>query len=153
VANDFDKPPGADLPTTAPPERSTSHRGQVGAMVRFDVDGNTFKSGVLVAGATVGIGDHLEASLSGLLGHNKGFEPELAVLLLKGVAKPVVFAGVPVFFADGARVGIHAGAGLALDPARAWGVLFRVAVTQFLNAPDGMTATVFVPSLGAQARF
>lgn len=140
---------GADA--TRPPARSLSHRGQLGAVLRADVDGQG--PGIVPAlGFSYGIGDHVEVAVCALVGRTKGVEPGVTLLLLRGTWKPRISVGVPIFFVDGARPGVRASAGVQWDPIRHVGLFVEVGVAAFPNAPDGYQRAVFVPSVGVQPR-
>jgi len=140
--------PAAD--TVGPPPGLT-HRGQLGAVARADIDGR----GRGVAGAfglSFGVGDHVELSASALVGRDKGVEPALTVLVLQGAVKPRLSAGVPIFFVDGPRPGARIGAGVEWDPIRYFGAFAEAAVSFFPSAPHGYDHVVFIPNAGVQAR-
>lgn len=140
---------GADA---APPEaRTLSHRGQFGAVLRADIDGQG--RGVVAApGLSFGIGDHVEVAACALIGNDKGFEPALTVLPLHGGWKPRLSAGVPIFVVGGVRPGLRASAGLQWDPLRNLGVFVDAGVAAFPDVPAGYQKFVFVPAVGIQPR-
>jgi hypothetical protein len=136
--------------TPAPATRA-SHAGQFGAFVRADVDGRG--RGVVVApGASLGVGDHVEIMASALVGRDKGAWLGGRAFLLRSELKPALRIGVPVFFVDGARVGVHAALGLVFDPSRNIALSLDAGVAHFFSVPVGYDATVFVPSLELQVR-
>lgn len=140
-------PPGPDK--VEPP--SLTHAGQFGAVLRADIDG--MRAGVVAApGLSFGIGSHFEVSTTALVGKNKGLEPGATVYFLKGAWKPLLAVGVPIFFIDGARPGVHAAAGVQWDPIRHFGVFAALGVAAFPSMPDGFNKVVFVPSVGVQPR-
>ncbi len=152
-----DLPPIVDVPKDNPKDEvspepgSMSHRGQLGAILRADIDGQS-KGVVAVPGLSFGLGDYVEVSAAALLGKSKGLEPGATVLFLQGALKPMLSVAVPIFFVDGARPGVHASAGLEWDPSRHVGLFVAAGVAAFPNAPMGFDKVVFVPSVGVQPR-
>ena len=98
-----------------------------------------------------GVADLVGAAL--LLGPELGARPGATFFLLEGAWKPFAALGVPIFFIDGARPGVHAGAGLHVDTSERLGAFVEVAVEHFPTMPEPLFKTVFVPSIGAQARW
>jgi hypothetical protein len=141
--------PPADAPARSAP--SLSHRTQLGAVARADIEGR----GRGVAGSfgvSFGLGDHAEISASALIGRNKGVEPAVTAFILPGAVKPMITAGVPIFIVDGPRPGVRVGAGVEWDPIRYFGVFAQAAVAAFPNAPAGYDRVVFLPNAGVQGR-
>jgi hypothetical protein len=64
----------------------------------------------------------------------------------------MLLAGVPVLFADGARPAVQGGAGLRWLAADSIGVFALAGVAHFFSVPEHTEPTVFLPSLGVQAR-
>ncbi|MFO0756421.1 MAG: hypothetical protein U0359_08015 [Byssovorax sp.] len=145
AASDKSKDKVVPLPATL------SHRWQLGAIARADIQG--LGRGVVPAlGLSYGIGDHLEVQACALVGRDKGFEPSMELFFLRGAWKPLVSVGVPIFFVDGARPGIHGDAGVQWDPLHHFGVFAQVGGAFFPSVPVGYNKLVFVPSVGVQAR-
>jgi serine/threonine-protein kinase len=139
-------------PATPPaPAPDRSHRGQLGALVRVDID-------VLNAGAVAAVGasyapsDHIEVGLSGLLGKRAGFEPAVTGYLLTGAVKPFVNVGAPVLFDGGPYMGIRGAVGAQWDPHRHVGFFATVGAAYFPDVPKGYTHAVLLPALGVQGR-
>ncbi len=144
-------PPGAPIDVPPPAPQSRSHRGQLGAVLRADIDGQ--RGGAVAAlGLSYGIGDHVEVNTTALVGRDKGVEPGATVLILRGAWKPRVSLGVPIFFTDGVHPGVHASAGAQWEPLRYLGFFVDVGVAAFPNAPAGVDKVVFVPAAGLQPR-
>jgi hypothetical protein len=135
----------------APPATPASHAGQLGAFVRADVDGKG-RGVVFAPGASLGVGDHVEVMASALVGRDKGAWLGGRAFFLRSELKPALLAGVPVFFVDGARPGVHAALGLVFDPTPNVALSLDAGVTHFFSVPAGYDATVFVPSLALQVR-
>jgi hypothetical protein len=131
-----------------------SHRFQVGAAARVDFDPILPHSGAcLVLGLTFAVHDHLEMGASALLGHDKGVEPQLTFFVLgRSAWKPLINAGVPIFFVNGARVGVRGAVGVQWDVHRRFGVFTQVGGAYFPNAQQGYLSAVFLPAIGVQGR-
>ncbi len=143
--------PGRISPVDSAPPVVLSHRRQFGALVRADID--PIHAGVVFApGLTFGATNWLEVGASGLIGNEKGVEPDVRFFVLRGAWKPLVNVGVPIFFADGARVGVRGAAGVQWDPIRHFGVFVQVGGAYFVNAQEGHAKALFLPSAGVQAR-
>ena len=128
-----------------------THGRQIGAVARIDIEGHG-RGVVGVLGLTYGVTERVELSVAALLGSSKGIEPGVTVAILKGVWKPIVALGVPVFFrTDGAFPGVRMGAGLAWNPIRPFGAFAQAALAVFPSAPRGFDKVVFLPTVGVQA--
>lgn len=137
--------------TVQPAPENRSHRMQIGAIARADV--NVQHAGVVPAfGLSFGVHDHVEINAVGLVGKSKGVEPGVTAYILKGAWKPRISLGAPIFFSDGVHPGVHAAVGLQWDPIRYFGVFVDAGVSAFPNAGAGMDKVVFVPSVGLQPR-
>ena len=130
---------------------SLSHRGQLGALARADID-PVHGGMVIVAGASYGIIDRLEIAAAALVGRDMGVESGLTLFVLTGAWKPFVNAGAPIFFMDGAHVGVRGAAGLQWDPLHNFGVFLQVGGAYFGSAPESYAKAIFMPSAGVQAR-
>jgi hypothetical protein len=137
--------------STKAAEQKTSHAGRFGAVLRGDIDGKG-RGVVAAVGPTFGIHERLEVGASALIGRDKGVEAAVTMFVLTGPFKPRIVLGVPTFFVDGARVGLRGAVGLEWDPTPNMGAFVDVGASYFVNEPEGYDQTVFVPSLGVQAR-
>lgn len=151
VPADPTKPPPVDRAKPARESKSLSHAWQFGAFIRTDIDWK-FRGAVAVPGLTYGVGDHVEFAAAALLGRDKGFWAGASAYVLKGIVKPMFTAGTHVFFVDGPRPGVHAAAGLQVDPLRHLGFFISTGVTYFPKPPEGYEQVGFLPSVGAQGR-
>lgn len=131
---------------------SDAARVPLGALVRFAIDTEEGNGGALVVGVTYGIAARVELSLSALVSDDLGLTAGGALFLASGAWRPMVVAGIPVFFVDGTHVGVHGGAGVQWQPNRRFGAFVELAVEHFFSAPAGFDSTLFVPSIGVQAR-
>jgi len=128
-----------------------SHAGQFGAFLRGDIDGKG-RGIVMAPGVSFGAGDWFEIGAAALIGRDKGAWLGTRVFLSRSELKPALLFGAPVFFVDGARPGVHGGAGAAWDASGAVTLSVEAGVAHFFAPPRGYDATVFVPSVGLQVR-
>ena len=128
-----------------------SHRGRLGATLRADIEG-TGEGAVANVGVCYGLGDRVEVELAALLGENSGVRPGVALFILPGAYKPVVYVGIPIFFADGAKAGVHGGVGLLWDPTPRWGLFAGLGVAHHPGVDEPLDKTVLLPSVGLQGR-
>jgi len=137
---------------TPTPMESLSHQGQLGLAVRGELSART-QGGIPSVGATYGIAGAIEIGVAALIAEDFGIRPTAAWLFRPtGSLKPTVALGVPVFFADRARAGVHGGLGLTWDMSRHLGVLLGAAVEHFPSAPEPLNRTVLLLSAGLHAR-
>ncbi len=135
-----------------PAAASLSHAGQLGVFTRADIEGQG--RGVVGAfGLTYGIGNHVEVQAAALMGREKGVEPGATFFILSGKWKPRVSLGLPIFIHDGGWLGVHPGAGIEWDPLRHFGLFAELGAVLFPTTPKGYENVVFLPAIGAQARF
>lgn len=131
---------------------SLSHAGQIGLFARADIEGQG-RGAIGAFGLTYGIGNHVEVRAAALMGRDKGVEPGATVFIFSGNWKPRISLGVPIFVDDGARVGVHPGVGIEWDPLPAFGLFAELGAAFFPRTSPGYEHVVFVPVIGAQARF
>jgi hypothetical protein len=153
-------PPAAPGPIHAAPpapapaparDEALAHRLQIGAMTRLDID-PIHPGARFVAGLTFGVDEHLEIGASALLGREVGFEPQLTFFLGRSALKPLLNAGVPIFFVKEVDVGVRGSLGVQWDVGRHFGLFVQAGGAYFPNAAAGYAKGVLLPSLGAQGR-
>jgi hypothetical protein len=93
-----------------------------------------------------------KARAAALIGGHQGGYLGGAAYLLPGRWRPVISAGVPVLFADGARVAIRGAGGIAWVAHPRLTLVLDVGVERWLNAEADIDATQVLPSLGAVGR-
>ena len=146
-------PPPRPAPDTAPMEYDLSHRWQVGAIARLDVD--PLHPGARAAlGLTFGLGESFEIGASALLGKDVGVEPQLTFFVLgRSAYKPLVNVGAPIFFfADRAYPGIRGALGFQWDLNRHLGAFLLVGGAYFPEVPEDWARAIFLPAAGLQGR-
>jgi|GEM_PF-6823307 len=139
------KTTGLTITSSAAPRR-----GRLGLYARGDIDGNSFGRGaVLTVALAYRASDRLQFGIGGIVGASPGAYVGATFALSTGRIRPVLLAGMPVQFTDGATmVGVHAAAGLHIAVTRNIGALVTAGVGYFGNAPDNFDRTLFVPSVG-----
>ena len=145
-----------EVPIPAAPEPPRSRIGAL-ALGHFD-----FKGGAAaLVGGSLDVTDRLEIVAAGLIGHNSGGYAGASFAFLTGTLRPMVSAGMPVFFNDGARYAIRGAAGLELAANRHFALILEIGVEHALNpqavivvggAMRTVDATSIIPAIGATAR-
>lgn len=106
--------------------------------------------------ARVGLGfdvaGPLQVQAAALIGPNTGAYAGATLSFLSGRIRPQVVAGMPVFFSDGARLGVRGGGGLELLITRHVSVLAELGVEVLLNPEDDIRKAVVIPAIGAAGR-
>lgn len=141
-------PPPADTPRPAP---TSGHDGQIGIVMRADVDGKA-RGAAAAVGLSYALGDHVEPLLAAMIGPSFGVWAGATVYVLKGAIKPAVVLGVPTYFVEGIRPGFHGAIGGQWDPARFFGVFVHLGGQAHPWAPAGYERLELVPSAGIQVR-
>jgi len=126
-------------------------RGGIGGVVRVAVDVGGPDAAAVVGGA-YGIGNRLCLHLAAILGGNQGVYADGVLSLTTGRLRPTLTLGVPVFFIDGARPAVRAAGGIAWELTSSVELTLDLGVEYFLSIPDDYEKTLFVPSMGVQAR-
>lgn len=135
----------------APARATLDHRGQLGLTVRSETDARTGETGPS-AGLTFGATSWLEVAALVLIQENKGARVSASAFALDGAWKPFARLGVPMFFVDGARPGVHVAGGLLWDVAPYAGVLLDAGIEHFPTVPEPFKKTAVVVGVGVQAR-
>jgi len=138
----------APAPVAAGPEREGIRLGaSVGVIA--DVRG---RGAIGTVGVHLGVAGRYEARAAALIGdHPGGYAGGVAYLAGRRV-RPLVSVGVPVLFADGARVAVRGAAGVAWNASRHLSLVLELGVERWLNAHADIDATQVVPSLCAVGR-
>jgi hypothetical protein len=144
---------GQTLPTvTQRPARAEPDPGRgFGALARVDVDGK-FRGAAAVVGGYYAPLRFLEASVAAILGPEWGLYVGVTGLLPLGRWRPLLQVGLPLYFIDGARPGIHAALGVEWIAHRYLAFNVMVGVERHFNLPSNYEKTIFVPSLGVLVR-
>lgn len=130
---------------------SEGPRSRFGAIVlgHFDIP----HGGAALVGVTADVVDRVEARATAILGPKIGAYAGATFSFLTDRYRPYLSAGVPVFFASGARYGIRGAGGLEWIVNRHLALVVEAGVEHEFNLEMGVTkATVFVPALGVLGR-
>lgn len=142
--------PGDDQAASGVPF-TLSHRYQIGAFARADVDAINVGARA-AAGLSFGVHDFVEPYVAALLGPHVGVEPGVTGYLRRGAWKPMLQVAVPMFVKDGLYPGLRAAAGLQWDVNRHFGAFLLVGGAYFFDPPSSYAQLVLVPSIGIQGR-
>ena len=140
-------------------QRHEEPRSRFGAIAlgHFDVRGGA----AALVGAVVDATDRIQANAAVIAGPNFGAYAGAQFAFLTGTLRPIVAAGVPIFFNDGARVALRGAAGLEIVANRHFAVIVEMGVEYNLNPQEmvefggtlrTIRSTVFIPALGMSAR-
>jgi hypothetical protein len=126
-------------------------RSRVGliAMAHLDIPRG---GGAGRVGVTFDVIDRLEVHAAAMLGPNYGAYAGTSFAILTGNARPFVAAGVPLFFSDGARVGVRGAGGLEVRLSPRFSLLAELGAEMMLNPEDNILKAAFIPSVGASGR-
>jgi hypothetical protein len=133
--------------TAAPPPAGT----RFGALVDVMIDGHGDGAAV-TPGLSVRLGDRLEIDAKALISGSAGMFVGGTVYLATGTLRPQVSAGLPIFFSDGARLGLRGGAGVSYELGPRFSLVGEVGADYFVNPEPNRRSFVLVPLLGAHAR-
>ena len=142
------QPTGTGVAAQVTPETPPSRWGAI-AMAHVDIK---YKGGAGVVGATAHVVGGLSGEIAAILGPSSGAYVGARYRFLAGAVHPVVAAGLPVFVASGARIGVRGAGGIELDLNRHVAFVAEVGVEHVFNPQPNIAATLFVPAVGALAR-
>ncbi len=155
-----EEPKASPVFITVPAEgQQEEARSRLGALAigHFDINGGA----AAFVGAVFDVTPRIQVNAAGILGPNFGGFAGANFAFLTGTLRPIASLGVPIFFNDGARVGIRGAAGLEIVANRHFAVILELGVEHNFNPQqmlevDGtlrkINATSFIPALGASAR-
>lgn len=134
-------------------------RSRLSALVfgHFDITGGA----AAFIGAAFDVTERLQVRGAGIIGPNFGGFAGANFALLTGTLRPFVAFGIPLFFNDGARIGLRGAGGLEIVANRHFAVLVELGVEHNLNpqmevefsgALRKINSTAFIPALGVSAR-
>jgi HAMP domain-containing protein len=111
-----------------------------------------FKGAATFVGAEYEVVPQLQAEAGGVLGPKFGAYVGARYAILPGKLRPVVALGMPLFFSDGARVGVRAAGGVEVILHRNVALALEAGVEHVFNPEMNFAATTFIPALGAIVR-
>jgi hypothetical protein len=140
-------------------QRKEEPRSRIGALAlgHFDVRGGA----AAFVGAVFDATERVQANAAVIAGPNFGAYVGAHFAFMTGTLRPIVAAGVPIFFNDGARVALRGAAGLEIVANRHFAVIIEVGVEHLLNPQEmvefggalrTINSTAFIPALGMSAR-
>ena len=130
------------------PEAPPSRWGAI-ALAHVDLK---YKGGAGVVGATAQLMGGLSGEVAAILGPSSGAYLGARYRLMTGAFHPVIAAGLPVFIASGARIGVRGAGGIEYELNRHVALVAEVGVEHVFNPQPNIAATLFVPAVGALAR-
>jgi len=108
------------------------------------------------AAARVGISYDVSSALqvqgTALLGPTYGAYAGARFAFLDGKLRPFLAAGMPVFFSDGARVGVRGAGGAELEITPRFSLLAELGAEVMLNPEDDILKAAFIPAVGIGGR-
>jgi hypothetical protein len=110
------------------------------------------QGGAALVGAIMDVTDRVQAQAAVLLGPSSGAYLGGRFALMDGRVRPLVAAGVPVFFSSGPRVAIRAAGGVELALTRHIALIGELGVEYVFNAEPTIKSTLFIPAIGAIGR-
>jgi hypothetical protein len=126
-------------------------RSRLGAFGVAHIDPANQGMAALV-GLTADTVSRLQVQVAAVLGPSYGMYAGATFAFLDGRVRPMLAAGVPVFFSDGARVSLRAAAGVELALNRHFALIAELGVEYAVNPEPSITPTLFIPAVGATAR-
>lgn len=144
-------PPTELIGPEVPPAIITGPRSRLGviAMAHLDIPHG---GGAGLVGATFDVMNRVEVHAAAILGPNYGAYGGGSVAILTGDTRPFIAAGVPLFFSDGARVGVRGAGGLEVRLSPKFSLLAELGVEMMLNPEDNILKAAFIPAVGATGR-
>jgi hypothetical protein len=85
-------------------------------------------------------------------GENMGAYVGANLYLGKGKFRPFGVVGLPIVFAEGAKIAVHFGAGAEFDLMPRVGLFVVAGAQYFTNAEEGVAKFLFMPSAGLHVR-
>ncbi len=134
-----------------PPPVVEGPRSKLGllAMAHLDIPRG---GGAGIVGLTFDVLDRLEVHAGAILGPNYGAYAGASFAILTGSTRPFVAAGVPLFFSDGARVGVRGAGGLEVRLSNKLSLVAELGAEVMLNPEDNILKAAFIPAVGASGR-
>jgi hypothetical protein len=109
-----------------------------------------------LVGVTVDAIDRLRVEGAAILGPSYGAYAGATLSLLTGQFRPIISAGFPVFFSDGARYGLRGAGGIELQLNRHFALIAELGIEYNLNPRRDMENDIeevlFIPAIGAVGR-
>lgn len=141
-------PAETGIGATFQPEEPRSRLGMI-ALANLDIS----HEGVAArAGLTLDVIERLQVQGTAILGPTYGAYAGASFALMTGKVRPLLAAGMPIFFSDGARIAVRGAGGVELQINRHVAVIAELGLEYLLNPENDIKELVFIPSIGASAR-
>lgn len=146
--------PGTSVIARVEPEK----RSPIAAVVAWHIDPlhgtDSFPVGsTVLVGASYDVTSRIGVQATALIGNYFGAYAGGSFAFLPGKLRPIVSAGLPIVFANGARLAVRGAAGVEVVLNKHLSFVGEVGVERILNPEDDiMNETLFVPSLGVTGR-
>ncbi len=137
---------GIERPVTRP-----AARGMLGVSARVIVDGQG-RGAAGAVGALVGLGSRVELHAAAIVGPAYGMYAGVSAHVAGRRWRPVIAAGLPVFFDDGARMGVRGAVGLEWRATHRVSVLAELGAEYMFRRATDIDAWVLAPALAAEVR-
>ncbi len=124
---------------------------RLGAIAFAHVDPQFEGAAALVGLSYVAIGG-VQVEAAALLGGTFGGYAGARYAFLRGLLRPTVAAGVPIFVSNGARFGVRAAGGIELAIHRHLSLVAELGVEHVFNPEPAIASTLIVPAIGAIGR-
>lgn len=108
--------------------------------------------GAVLVGLTYDISSPLQVQAAAILGRHYGAYAGARFAFLDGTVRPFLAAGVPLFFSNGARVGLRGAGGAELEVTPRFSLIAELGVERMLNPEDDKLETAFIPAVGISGR-
>lgn len=153
-----EEPPPVAVQTAAPTDTGLAAIAQpapppsrigVLALAHIDV---TERGAAALLGVTYDATPMLQVQAAALLGPSSGGYAGARYAFLSSRARPLIAAGLPVFFSGGPRVGARGAAGIELAVTRHISLLAELGVEYLFNPESDVKHTRFIPAIGAVGR-
>jgi len=119
------------------------------AMAHLDIPRG---GGAGIVGLTFDVIDRLEVHAGAILGPSSGMYAGASFAILTGDIRPFIAAGVPLFFSNGARVGVRGAGGLEVRLSKKFSLIAELGAEMMMNPEDNILKAAFIPAVGASGR-
>jgi len=105
-------------------------------------------------GLALDVTRRLELQAAGLLGSHVGGYGGASLAIVPGKLRPILSAGVPIFWSNGARYSVRGAGGVEIEVSRHLTLIAEIGVEHLLNPEPmlGAKPVLVVPAIGAAGR-
>ncbi len=137
-----------EVGTPSEPDARRSRLGGI-ALAHLDV---VRGGGAALVGLTFDVSGALQVQGTAILGPTYGAYAGASFAFLDGSFRPFAAGGMPIFFSNGARVGVRAAGGLELVITRHVSLIAELGGELMLNPEDNILKVAFIPAVGVSGR-